>query len=300
MEKAIILFLKQNEFQYVKIQDRTSLKIIYNLLINNKIEYDNFKDSMIFLYYGIYYKIKKDFQSMKNHYLIAIHLGNSYAMYNLGNHYYSQKDYENMKKYLNLSISYGNTFALVQLGEYCLESRDFENMKRYMMLAAEKGNLNAIMRLINYFECTEIDLRQKEKYLIMAIEKNDINSYRKLLLSYIEMKDYDRFKEFFLKYPHLYNNEIIYEFNNILFNNFDFEIAVESYSYLDERNLHRLNEIMCQLMKMKNHVHSNLSQVMTQIDCTQCHKVSECVFLKCGHPVCYQCYNQKCGICNQN
>ena len=75
-------------------------KEILDIFNNNNIEeYTN--NENLFVWIGNYYKnVEKDYDKMKEYYLMAIDKGNSNAMYNLGNYYKNvEKDYDKMKEY---------------------------------------------------------------------------------------------------------------------------------------------------------------------------------------------------------
>ena len=66
---------------------------------------------------AIYYKnIEKDYDKMKEYYLMAIEKDNSTAMYNLGHYYQTIKiNYDKMKKYYLMAIKKGHFNAMYNL-----------------------------------------------------------------------------------------------------------------------------------------------------------------------------------------
>jgi hypothetical protein len=136
------------------------------------------EDSIIDLYYGVYYKIKKNYEQMKKYYLIAIEKGNSDAMYNLGFYYQeTKKDYKKMKKYYLMAIEKGHCKAMNSLGFYYQDKKnDYEQMKKYYLMAIEKGHRVVMYNLGFYYQTIEKNYEQMKKYYLMAIEKGDYDT----------------------------------------------------------------------------------------------------------------------------
>jgi TPR repeat protein len=98
MEEYIINFSKTYRFTYIKIENKQSMEIIYNLLKNN-IKLSNINDDIILLYYGIYCgKVEKNYDEMKQYFLAAVKQGNSNALNHLSYYYFNiEKNYDEMK-----------------------------------------------------------------------------------------------------------------------------------------------------------------------------------------------------------
>jgi TPR repeat protein len=61
------------------------------------------------LYIGIYYNIEENYEEAKKYYMMAVELGHSNAMYNLGFYYNKiEKNYEEAKKYYIMAIKTKN------------------------------------------------------------------------------------------------------------------------------------------------------------------------------------------------
>jgi len=180
MEEFIQWYLKLNNCKYIKIENHEIINHIYNLYKYGINERDTFKmeDSIIDLYYGVYYKIKKNYEQMKKYYLVAIEKGCCDAINNLGFYYKEiEKDYEQMKKYYLMAIEKGNMNAMNNLGVYYQNvEKDYEQMKKYYLMAIEKGNTNAMHNLGYYYRYVEKDYEQMKKYYLMAIDNGDKNT----------------------------------------------------------------------------------------------------------------------------
>jgi TPR repeat protein len=193
MEEFIQNYLESNNCKYIKIGNHQIINHIYNLYKYGIDERDTFEkeDSIIDLYYGEYYKIKKDYEQMKKYYLIAIGKGNDIAMNNLGLHYYIvKKDYEQMKKNLLMAIEKGNSNAMYNLGYYCQNiEKDYDQMKKYYLMAIEKGDCDAMLVLGYHYRNIEKDYDQMKKYYLMAIEKGHCNAMYHLEQFYKDSND---------------------------------------------------------------------------------------------------------------
>src|SRR5436190_1874763 len=107
-EKVFIKILKENNFNYIKINDNILLENIFELFINNS-NIKNIPDNdMLYLYLGIFNFIKKNYDEMKKYYLLAIEKNNMMAINNLAYYYYKEKNYEEMKKYCVMALDKNN------------------------------------------------------------------------------------------------------------------------------------------------------------------------------------------------
>ena len=184
MLESIKEYLCKNNFIYIDIPEE-SIENIYNLLINNiKKEVSN---DIECLYYGIYYKIKKDYDLMKKYYLMSINNNNSYAMNNLGFYYQNiVKDYNKMKKYYLMSIENGNSYAMNNLGDYYqYKEINYDLMKKYYLMSIENGNSNAMNHLGGYYQYKEKNYDEMKKYYLMAIDKGYYNAMHYLIEYFI-------------------------------------------------------------------------------------------------------------------
>jgi len=183
MEKFIGDFVEIHGFKYLKIGNSDCVSIIYDLYYHgiNRIENLEISDSTIDLYYGVYFKIKQDYDQMKKYYLMAIEKGNEYAMNNLGFHYeHIEKDYELMKKYYLMAIEKGYKNAMYNLGFYYEEIKDYDQMKKYYLMAIEKGHCIAIFDLEKWYQKNKDTVGLLQLY----IKTNNTKKVLKILINY--------------------------------------------------------------------------------------------------------------------
>jgi len=203
MEEFIQKYLELNNYNYIKIENHGIINHIYNLYKYDIDERNTFKmeDSIIDLYYGVYYEIKKNYEQMKKYYLVAIEKGNVSAMNNLGFYYRDiEKDYERMKTYYLMAIENNHSGAMNNLGFYYEKiEKDYEQMKKYYIMAIEKGNKSAMYNLGLYYLEIEKDYEQMKKYYYMAIEKGHASTMFSFGLYYDDVeKDYNLMEKYCL------------------------------------------------------------------------------------------------------
>jgi len=180
--------------------DHLSAKIS-ELFIDNIID-DECHDGMYLNIVGMYYrKIKKDYDKMKEYYLEAIKMKNSYAMVNLALYYDEiEKDYDKVKEYYLMAIKLGDRGAMVNLGVYYASiEKDYDKMKYCYLVAIELGDVDAMYNLGLYYQNVEKDYDKMKYYYSMAIELKVIDAMYNLGIYYkIIEKDYDKMKQYFL------------------------------------------------------------------------------------------------------
>ena len=126
----------------------------------------NITNSNYYYFIGIFFrcdKIWKNYDLMKQYYLIAIEKNNTGAMNKLGCYYYSiEKNYDLMKKYYLMAIENGNIISM-----YCLGNYYFELIKDNFMNLIDKG----------YFKIINIEnINLMKKYFFMAIKNDNYKS----------------------------------------------------------------------------------------------------------------------------
>ena len=241
--------------------------IIIDIFNNDNTSFVNQNDPIIFNIIGLYYKQKiKDYEQMKKYYLMAIDLGNSDAMFNLGFYYYNIKDYEQMKKYYLMAIDLGNSYAMYVLGLYYNNIKDYEQMKKYYLMAINLGNSDAMFNL-GFHYCEIEDYEQMNKYLLMAIDSGNIWAMH--------------------KFESYCCNDVIliyYELN---------KIKNKSEFVIEKLNILRKNKKVCKFINKINYsLNNNLID-----DCPICLDTNKNVLLlDCMHFRCIDCYS-KYNIC---
>ncbi len=154
--------------------------------------------------------------------------------------------------------------AMNNLGHYYEEQKDYENMKKYYLMAIEKGYPDSMSNLGYY---------------------------------YLEQKDYENTKKYFLMGAEMNHQISIKAINDYLEENFDICFASKAYRYLSETNLKKLNEKICECYKFFEES-KDFTEAATKFECINCYNSENCVFLKCGHGICYKCHGQLCRLCS--
>jgi Tfp pilus assembly protein PilF len=181
---------------YIDITKKKCIKLVFNLLIHNKIPKEEYNNFIWYFYLGYYYSSIGDIENMLKYYKMAIDKGNSSAMNNLGNYYSSIGDIENMLKYYKMAIDKGNSIAMNNLGYYYNKKGDIENMLKYYTMAIDKGNSIAMNNLGNYYN-KKGDIENMLKYYKMAIDKGNINAMTYLGYYYSSIGDIENMLKYY-------------------------------------------------------------------------------------------------------
>jgi len=206
MEQEIMYFLDKNtmyQWEYIKINDDYTLKIVYDLLIHSEDKLTNeiiFQDPLLCYYYGIYHHHKRSIWFLKKYYINAIKHGIAAAMDALGYHYYQWKNYEKAKKYYLMAIEQGNKRSMYNIAEYYRDDQDYEHMEEYYLMAINQGHVKSMYRLAEYYEMrgkfSQLDM--SNHYYRMAAKHGDINSIIRLSQHYESDKKYQQMEIYYL------------------------------------------------------------------------------------------------------
>jgi len=118
---------------------------------------------------------------MKKYYLMAINLGHSNAMDNLGVYYYIiEKNYDLAKIYYCMAIDLNNSLAMCNLALYYQKVEfNYELMETYYLRAAELQDENSINNLAKYY----FETKNTVKLFNFCIKHSiDNDAYMKLAL----------------------------------------------------------------------------------------------------------------------
>lgn len=167
----VIQKLEQLNIYCDPITDKSSLIKIKNLFSKNeKFEPLNTIECGSMAAYLTY--IDENYETAVKYYLMAHELGDCYSLYNLAIHYSKIKDYINAEKYCLMSIEQylKNTKAMYYLVNYYRYIKiNLKNADKYLLMAAENENTDAMYEIASYNMINKnyVDV---EKYLIMAIK----------------------------------------------------------------------------------------------------------------------------------
>ena len=160
---------------------------------------------------GLYYEhICKNEVKMYKYYEMAVKLGNSNAMNNLGCYYKNKNDIPNMLKYWEMAVALGHSRAMSHLGYYYNEQNDIQNMLKFYKMAVELGNSTAMGNLGCYYYKSK-DFPNMLKYWNMAVTLGDSYVMTSLGQYYNEQKDIPNMLKYYemavaLKYSGAMNN----------------------------------------------------------------------------------------------
>jgi hypothetical protein len=202
MEQAIIKLIESKNNNYVNIINETSIKKIYELLINHIIYVpENIIENH---YLGWYYdKIENNYNLMKKYYLFCTDNGCMYSMHKLGYYYRNiEKNYDLMKKYYLMAVDKDYNSSMHNLGYYYQFTEiNYDLMKKYYLMAVDRNNISSMYNLGYYYQFTEIDYNLMKKYYLMAIDNNNIEAFDNLIHYYNNSNLINLEKlEFYIKY----------------------------------------------------------------------------------------------------
>jgi len=186
-------FISKNGYDYEPINKdlEESINKIHNLLIKDIFE--EATTGIEHLYFGIYYKIKQKYETMKEHLFIATYTGFVQAMYILGNHYREQKDYENMLKYYQMACDKGeHSRAAIFIGVHYHNKKDYDKAFEYYTLALKFNKNNKIATFnMGLIYSIRGDKKNMEKYYLESLksDKNYNKPFNELVKFYKEDND---------------------------------------------------------------------------------------------------------------
>jgi tetratricopeptide (TPR) repeat protein len=167
------LNLGENQYTYFNFGVYYFLEKNYELAIKYYLMAIELGNSEAMNNLGYYYHfIEKNYDKMFEYYLMAIDLGNSNAMNNLGHYYhYTKENYDLAKKYYLMAIDLGNSQAMINIGYYYhYIEQNYDLMKKYYLIAIDLGRSDTMNNLGYYYHCVEKNYDLAKKYYLMAIK----------------------------------------------------------------------------------------------------------------------------------
>jgi hypothetical protein len=155
MKQSIIDLITQHKCIYVEIDTENDLKLIYDCLINDRIDDAtyNHQNGTVLLYYGFYYRyINTNPELMKKYYLMGIEKNNVYCEYNFANWCKKYGDIDRMKKYYRMASKKNYIPAICNFALWYEENGDYDNMTKYYLKGAKNGDTNCCDLMNKYFE----------------------------------------------------------------------------------------------------------------------------------------------------
>jgi len=129
---------------------------------------------------GFFYK-NRNFEEAKKYYMMAIENGNK-VYFPLANLYRQEKNFEKAKKNYLLAVEQNHDGAMFELGNYYrFVEKKYDEMLKYWKMAAERKNGSAMYNLgLYYSECIK-NIEEARKYYIMGA--NQGHSWSKKMLT---------------------------------------------------------------------------------------------------------------------
>jgi TPR repeat protein len=284
-------------------------------------------DPIVLFYYGVYYEmVKVDHDHMIKYYSMAIDLGCTHSMYNLGMYYQEQKNYDSMINYYLMAAELGHCNAISRLCRYYEKTKNYDAMMKYYLMAVELGDCYAMYGLGRYYEKTEkynammkyyfmaINLGDSDamnnlglfyekqgnydsmiKYYLMAIDQGNSSAMHNLGIYYDEQQDYDNMMKYYLMGAHAMHIGCINSINNYLarttIQELNFKSIELAYRFLSPTNKELVNKIITSIMNITNH------NMLADKMCIICQELSLCIFMSCGHPICKKCFDTSIRTC---
>jgi len=293
MEKEIKDFVEQQGHIYIPIDNKNSLQIIYDMVINSSFTWDDFDDSVIYYYLGTMFEIANETELAFECYQQCAYFGNSYGFYSVGTmyrYYEEYRDDDKMLEYYTIACEKGNMYAAISLGDHYFKMNQMEEAKKYYQIASKNDNVIALTRFAEYYFLLD-DHENMIECLTIPLEKNYHIALRLLSAFYFEINEYKNAVKYYVMAAQNGNETCIRGLNYNLEDDFYFDIADAIHG-----NLSKSNFIGWALLTDK-----------TQLDdCPICLENGELLILYCGHMLCYFCLERfiefkinKCHFCRR-
>lgn len=119
----------------------------------------------------------------------------------------------------------------------------------------KKENILAMVNLAIKYEVMG-KYTEAEKYYLMAIAKNNSVAMYYLAALYKRQKRKDSALKYYLMAANEYNRDARSEINDMLNNNFVYQLALQAESYLTPENTNKLNQILTQYVENREYLAS--------------------------------------------
>jgi len=218
---------------------------------------------------GDYYYLNNQEKAI-HHYLQAIEKGSIKSMNRLSAIYLKMGQRENAERYLHMAIDLGNFDALIIMaGYYAKHIQYVDKAKIYYQRAIDMNPHIGLHHMALYYKNVKNDMDMSNKYHIMAIQQNNVNSMEELEKNITPLQLYKLLNEITEK--------------NVIINN-----KMEA--------LENISEIIVFKYKLNYAIKKkNITQ------CLICHEDDVInIILDCKHNICSNCYVQGNATCGYN
>lgn len=196
MKKFIINWLREKEWDYLKIENEESVQKIYNLLLNDFIFDPQNEVEMIYL--ATYHCTNKKYDLVEKYYLMAIDCGNVDAMTCLGYFYeHIKENYELAEKYYLMANKNETTTLMNNLAEFYYNIKKYDLAEEYYKITAGRGIVDSMYALGVFYKIIKIDFKLSEKYFLMAVDNGHAESMYLLATLYNDVQKYDLAEQYF-------------------------------------------------------------------------------------------------------
>ena len=194
METVYSCDLKYLEFPHNFSYD--SLKLVYEILIENKeelINYD-FTDSIILYYIGVHYYIKKNESEFVKFFELSFKYGQDLSYFLLIMYFIRKKNFVNVDKYIERLVQKDSKYKYIYYDAATKIQYSFGDNKMYYkyLIIGATLNENKCITCIN----AEIERNDKAYDLITHaykhkyLSKKNMIKFNKMLISYIKLNDF--------------------------------------------------------------------------------------------------------------
>ena len=225
----------------------------------------------------------------------------------IGIYYHIDHKINKAINYYQKAIEVHSIDAICNLSSlYQYQLGDIQLAKKYLLMGCEKNSTRCMYLLGILYQYQLNDIQLAKKYLLMGCEKNSTRCMYSLGILYKSLNEYNLADKYFLFGANNYLIDIKYakkciaEINLSLDCDFNIDLAIKAYDYLDDYNMNEFNERICNSLKLINKIKKNEPiMALVEIECVCCQITEQCVFMKCGHSICYNCYLNKtsCRLC---
>ena len=185
-------------YTYVDVDPQSEEKII-RLFKENVVYKPESGDE--FLYLGLYYDDKKDFEKGEVCYKESARFGNSFALNNLGRTY--EDIYRNDEKtveYYKKAAQLGNIRAFYNLGNFYESRNDYDNAIKYYKEAADRDDAASMNNLAKLYDISHKDYGKAKIYYEKAVNRGILAAMHNLADLYHQThKDYEKAKFYYEK-----------------------------------------------------------------------------------------------------
>lgn len=252
-----------------------------------------------------HYIRRDDFVNAEKYLNMLVHLGSEIAMNKLATLYIENESSDKAIELFLRAISKGYLDSYKHSGDYYKNIGDISNAEKYYLLGASKGHIPSMIQLSEHYMLLN-NHKESDKYLEMSADHGDTSSLHKLssdnwAMYFKTFKDeyYNKMKKYYLMLLHI-GDTITKNYINNVIRGIPHDKLIDFYTtfydFLDDNSRRNFNIIISSVLKAI----TSDQNFLTKILCMNCKIEKSCIFVKCGHPICCDCYDvieTICGLC---